>query len=70
MKITKQKLREIIKEELSSVLDEPVTTIKSPTIAFANGVPLAAVIVFVEAAKESVILVSFTLASCTSWFPE
>ena len=27
MKITKQKLREIIKEELSSALDEPVTGI-------------------------------------------
>lgn len=27
MKITKQKLREIIKEELSSVLDKPVTGI-------------------------------------------
>ena len=27
MKITKQKLREIIKEELSSALDEPVTEI-------------------------------------------
>ncbi len=30
MKITKQKLREIIKEELSSALDEPVTEVSSP----------------------------------------